>query len=100
MDVFFIGDNDLLEKCIPILDKVGANIKKESDSELVYHETFLKTKIKSYSDEATDFHDEIKPKAYFDNNCLSVITTDFALEKDGNYYLQVFLKEHKYIETY
>ena len=29
--------------------------KKKIDSELIYNKTFLKTKIKSYSDEATNF---------------------------------------------
>ena len=30
--------------------------------------------------------------------CLAVILIDFVLKKDENYYLQVFLKECKYIE--
>ena len=30
--------------------------------------------------------------------CLAVIWIDFVLKKDGNYSLQVFLKECKYIE--
>ena len=29
---------------------------------------------------------------------LAIISLDSALNKDGNYYQQVFLKEHKYIE--
>ena len=32
------------------------------------------------------------------HNCLAVINLDPALKKDKNYYLQVFLKEFKYIE--
>ena len=32
------------------------------------------------------------------HTCLAVISLDFALKKDDNYYLQVFLKECKYIE--
>ena len=32
------------------------------------------------------------------HSCLAVITLDSALKKDGNYYLQVFLKEYRYIE--
>ena len=58
----------------------------------------MKTKIKSYSDETTDFHNIEKPKAGFDYTCLAVINVDSALKKDENYYLQAFLKEHKYIE--
>ena len=30
--------------------------------------------------------------------CLTVISLDSAPKKDGNFYLQVFLKECKYIE--
>ena len=30
--------------------------------------------------------------------CLAVATLDFALKRNDNYYLQVFLKECKYIE--
>ena len=32
------------------------------------------------------------------HNCLTVISLDSALKKDDSYYLQVFLKEGKYIE--
>ena len=32
------------------------------------------------------------------HTCLSVISLDSAFKKDENYYLQVFLKESKYIE--
>ena len=41
-----------------IWDKVISDIKKESDSEPVYNKKFLKTKIKCYGEEATDFHNK------------------------------------------
>ena len=34
----------------------------------------------------------------YNHTCLAVISLDFVLNKGGNYYLQVFLKECKYIE--
>ena len=34
----------------------------------------------------------------YNHTCLAVISLDFALNKGGNYYLQVFLKGCKYIE--
>ena len=58
----------------------------------------MKTKIKSYSDKATDFHDKEIPKASSDYTCLAVINVDSTLKKDENYYLQVFLKESNYTE--
>ena len=57
-----IEDDILLEKYNTIWDKVSSDIKRESDSEPVYNKKLLKTKIKSYSDEATDFHDKEIPK--------------------------------------
>ena len=38
------------------------------------------------------------PKFESSHTCLAVISLDFALKKDENYYPQVFLKECKYIE--
>ena len=56
--IFLIEDDDLLEKYNTIWNKVNADIKKEFDSEPVYNKKILKTKIKSYGDKATDFHDK------------------------------------------
>ena len=58
----------------------------------------MKTKIKSHGDEFTDFYDKQIPKADSNHTCLAVISLDYALKKDNNYYLQVSLKEFKYIE--
>ena len=68
------------------------------DNELVYYKNVLKTKIKSYEGETTDFYGKEIPKTGSNHTCLAVITIDAALEKDENYYSQVFLKECKYTE--
>ena len=68
------------------------------DSEPVYNEFFLKTKIKFHGDEVTDFYDKVILKVDTIHTCLSVVILDSALKKNENYYLQVFLKECKYIE--
>ena len=52
---FVIEDDNLFEKYNAIWDKVNADIKKEFYREPVYNK-FLKTKIKFYGDEVTDFH--------------------------------------------
>ena len=41
-----------------IWNDITNSIKQELDSEAIFNKRFLKTKIKSYSDEATDFHDK------------------------------------------
>ena len=58
----------------------------------------MRTKIKSYGDEAKDFNDKEISNADSDCICLEVITIDSALKKDENYYLHTFLKQCKYIE--
>ena len=54
---FLIENNDLLEKYNAIWDKISADIKENLIVRL-----FLKTKIKSRGDEATDFCDKEIPK--------------------------------------
>ena len=58
----------------------------------------LKTKIKSHGDEVKDFCYKKIPKGDSNRTYLAVISLDFALNKDGSYYPQVFSKKCKYIE--
>ena len=96
MDVFFGRKWWLIRKNNTIWDSVSNDIKKEFDSEPVHKKFFLKTKIKSHGDEVTDFYDI--PKVDSNHTSLAVISLDSSLNKDGNYYMQAFLKECKYIE--
>ena len=60
---FLIKDDDLLKKYIDIWNKVSNSIKKELDCKLICQKHFLKTKVRSYSDETTDFHPRKTPQA-------------------------------------
>ena len=55
---FLIEDHDLLKISNDIWNKVSNSLKKEFDSAPIYIKKFLKTKIKCYGDESTDFHDK------------------------------------------
>ena len=55
---FLIEDYYLLDKYNTIWHKVSTDIKKEFDSQPVYNEKFLKTKIKSRSNKVTDLYDK------------------------------------------
>ena len=90
----FIKDVELLETYNDIWNNVSYSIKKELDFEPIHNNEFLKTEIRSYGHEATDFHDNEIPKVDF----TSIILIDFVLKKGENYYPQVFLKECKHIE--
>ena len=79
---FLIEDDDLLKKYNTIWDNVRADIKKEFDSNPVFHKDLLKTKIKSHGDELTDFYDKEIPKVDSIHTCLAVISLDSALNKD------------------
>ena len=52
---FLIDDDDLLERCNIVWEKVSADIKEEFDSEPVYSKKFLKTKIKRHGNKVTGF---------------------------------------------
>ena len=92
MDVFFFED----EEYNGFWNKVS--IKKELDCKLIYSKKIMKTKIRLYGDKTKYFHDQKIPKEGSNYTYLAVIIIDFVLTKYGNYYLQVFLKEYKYIE--
>ena len=79
---FLIEDEDLLEKHNNTWDKVSANIKREFNREPVYYNIFLKTKVKSYEDEATDFPNKEMLKKGCNYTCLEVITIGFGLIKE------------------
>ena len=92
-----IEDDNLLERDNTISNKFSADIKKVFDSEPSYNKKFLESKTKSHGNEVTKFYDRKIPKVDSTHSCLAVITLDSALKKYFNYYLQVFLKECKYI---
>ena len=94
---FLIENDDLFQKYNTVLDKVSADIKKEFDSNPVYNKIFVKTIINVHGDEVTNFYDKNVAKMDSNNTCLAVISLNSTLNKNGNYYLQVFLKECKYI---
>ena len=89
---FLIENDDLLEKYNTIWDKVSAYVKKEFDRELVYKFFENSFSEKSYGDDVTDFYEKEILKVGSNRICLGVISLDSALNKDGNYYAQVFLK--------
>ena len=55
---FLTENDDLLEQYNTIWDKVSADIKKEFDSEPVSNKNFMKSKVKSHSDEVRDFYNK------------------------------------------
>lgn len=57
----------------------------------------MRIKIKSYRNQAVDFHGEEIPKIGSNYIYLTIALIDLVLKKDKKYYLKVFLEECKYI---
>ena len=58
----------------------------------------MKIIIKLHSDKVTNIYGKRIPKVNSNHTCLVIISLDSVLNKDGNYFIQVLLKECKYIE--
>ena len=81
---FLIKDEKLLEKYNEIFSNI---VKKEFDSEPVYNEKYLKTKIKSFNGKInTNFHNNKIPKEGSQYIFLSIMFIDSFYKKDKNYY--------------
>ena len=96
--VFLIKDDELLEKNYEIWKKVSNTIKKGFNTEPVYDEKYLKTKIKSYEGKIIiNFHNDKILKEGSQSICLLTISIDSVFRTSKNYYPQVFLEECKYV---
>ena len=74
---YLTKDDESLEKYNEMWEKVKNSIKKEFDTEPVYNEQYLKTKIKSYKVKInTNFHNNKVPKEGSQCICLLVILND------------------------
>ena len=94
MNFFLVYDQEVLNKYNKIWDKIKDSFGKRLDSEPVYNDKYIKTKISLYGINFYDNKMLIEKKRYI---CLFVILLDsiFAnLHKE--YYSQIFLKECKY----
>ena len=94
-----VNDKKILKKYSEIWDKIKSLIKKEFNSEPVYNDKYIKTKIKIYNNRVyKNFqHSKIpKDNEYFAS--LSAILLDsIFLNSDKEFYPQIFLDECKYV---
>ena len=83
---FLIKNDEFLQKCDEIWEKVKNSIKKYFDSEPAYNEKYLKAKIKSYHGKInTSFHNNKIPKEGCQFICLSVNLIDSVFKTGKNY---------------
>ena len=78
------------------MGKIRDLISKKLNSEPVYGDEYIKTKIKSNDDIRTNFHGEGNsrkvPKESCTYKCFSLISLDSVIQMGKKYYPQNFLK--------
>ena len=99
---FLTDNNEFLESYKKIWEKISDLINKKFDSDPVYNNKYINTKIRSYNNDIkTNFHDidnknnnlPEKNKPY---KCMSLISLDSIIKINKKYYLQTLLQECVY----
>ena len=90
--IFSLKITNYLKKIDDIWNKFSKSMKKNLMVNPSTIKKFLKTKITSYGDKATDFHDDKMPKLSSNYICLVVILIDFVLKKMKSVILKCFWK--------
>ena len=89
----------IIRKSNEIWEQVKNSLKKELDSEPVYNEKYLRTKINFYNRNInTNFHNNMIPKEGSQFVGWSVILIDSVFRTGKYYYPQLFLEEFKYVD--
>ena len=96
-----VDDAELFIKYTEIWGKIRDLINKKFDSEPVYNNKYINTKVKLYNNDIkTNFHDENNirevPKENCAYKCSSLIYLDSVIQTNKKYYPQTFLEECKY----
>ena len=86
----------MLKNTIAIWEKISNLLKKGFDSEPVYDNVYIKSKIKIYDGKVNTYFDDNKiPEDNTCHTCLSAILLDPVVRIDNDY-PQIFLEECKY----
>ena len=99
---FFTDNNEFLGRYTKIWEKISDLIDKKFDSDPVYNNKYINTKIRSYNNDIiTNFNDNDnknnklpeKNKAY---RCMSLISLDSIIKINKKYYPRTLLQECAY----
>ena len=99
---FLTDNNEFLERYTKLWEKISDLINKKFDSDPVYNNKYINTKIRSYNNDIkTNFHDiDIKNNKLPEKNkpykCMSLISLDSIIKINKKYYPQTLLQECVY----
>ena len=94
---FVIKDNDVLDKCNEIWNKIKETLSIKFHSMPVYDEKYIKAKVREFNGVIkTNFLGDEVPKENEHYTCIACITIDSVMRMEKKNYLQVYLEECKY----
>ena len=98
----FINNNEFLERYIAIWEKISDLVNKKFDSDPIYNNKYINTKIRSYNNDIITnfFNNDNKNNKLPEKNkpykCVSLISLDSIIENNTKYYPQTLLQEGVY----
>ena len=93
----FLADDDVILKYNKIQKKIQKLVGVEFDSQPVYDEKYIKTKVKISEDKViTKFTDNEIPKENNHYSCTAAICINSAIKVEGENYPQVNLEQCKF----
>ena len=99
---FFTDNNEFLERYTAIWEKISDLVNKKFDSDPIYNNKYINTKIRSYNNDIkTNFRNidnknNKLPEKNRPYKCLSLISLDSIIKIDKKYYPQTLLQECVY----
>ena len=92
-----VSERELLKNIMKCGIVLLIYLKKGFDSEPVYNDKYIKTKIKIYNNrKIAKYQQKKKAKNNEYCTCLTLILLHSVIKTDNNYYPQMFLEESKY----
>ena len=98
----FINNNEFLERYIAIWGKKSDLVNKKFDSDPIYNNKYINTKIRSYNNDIItnffniDNKNNKLPEKNKPYKCVSLISLDSIIENNTKYYPQTLLQEGVY----
>ena len=94
---FVIKDDDVLDKCNEIWNKIKEILNIKFHNMPVYNEKYKKVKVREFSGVVKrNFLSDEVPKENEHYTCIACITTDSVMRMEKKNYPQVYLEESKY----
>ena len=99
---FFTNNNEFLERYTAIWEKISDLVNKKFDSDPIYSNRYINTKLRPYNNDmktnfrSIDNKNNKLPEKNKPYKCISLISLDFIIKTNKKYYLQTLLQECVY----